>query len=111
MHLPSLTPPPSSFLSPFLPFQMVDFPHLLILFLLIVCFLPHLIPSPPMVDFLLCLILHFLFLFLLCLIIFLLLFLHCPILLLRLINPFQSMRTSTHSWTPGPQTASSMQNL
>src|SRR6266571_6510820 len=105
---PFPTPPPSSSPSRFLLFQMVDFLHLLIPFLPIACFLPHLIPFPPMVNFLLCLILHFLLLFLLCLIIFLLLFLHCPIPLLRLINPFQSMRTSMHSWTPGPQTASLM---
>src|SRR6266581_4209434 len=108
MHLPSPTPPPSSSPSHFLPFQMVDFLRFLTLFLLIVCFLLHLTPFPPMVDFLLCLILRFLLLFLLCLIISLLLFLRCPIPLLRLINPFQSTRTSMHSWTPGPQTASSM---
>src|SRR6266571_23280 len=110
MHLPSPTPPPSSSPSRFLPFQMVDFLRFPILFLPIVCFLLHLTLFPSMVDFLLCLILRFLLPFLLCLIIFLLLFLHCLILLLRLINPFQSTRTSTHLWTPGPQTASSMQN-
>src|SRR6266581_497744 len=50
MRPPSLTPPPSSSPSRFLPFQMVDFLRFPILFLPIVCFLLHLTPFPPSVS-------------------------------------------------------------